>query len=181
MLKAENIRARLKQLMSEATLPPNEDVSVFLHTIEWVGFAQHYNEAADSLSQRSGPVSDLPRILLSGHAVECALKACLVTKAHDVPRIHDLIVLSDRVLNFGFVLLEPELVAIAHLNSVFSEDLVSLTRFLVRYPSNQSEANFQRHVSQISVARIVDSLIAQVTKYNGNANRKPWSGVDEDA
>jgi HEPN domain-containing protein len=181
MGKAQDIRRRLQLLLTESVLEPKEDIPIFLQASEWIGFAQHYSQAAESLSQREGQFSDLPQILLAGHSVECALKACLVARAQPVPHTHDLVALSDVVLDLGFVLHEPELVAITHLDSIFSQDLVSLARFRARYPTKQFQSNVQVHASAESIARIVTSLTSQASRYNEHANRILWSRARGDA
>ena len=181
MPKAKDIRLRLQQMLKDEDGGRGEDLPPFLHAIEWMGFAQQYDEAAGLLSRHSRAASDLPRILLSGHSVECALKACLAVRARDVPRTHNLVALADLVIDLGFVLYEPELLTIVHLDSVFHEDLVSETRFRVRYPTEQFESSIRDHASQPQVARIVESLISQASRYNEHTNRKPWSAVSGDA
>lgn len=181
MHKAQDVRLRLQHLLKDTDFGTKEDVPAYLQAIEWIGFAQQYREAADLLSQHKGTDPDLPRILLVGHAVECALKACLCVKAQPVPRGHNLVELADRALELGFVLHEPDLVAIVHLDSVFHKDLVTNTGFRVRYPTDQFEPSLRNRVSQPLAARIVDSLVNQASRYNEHANREPWSGVSSDA
>lgn len=176
MQKASKIKNRLQLLLSESFDREPELVTSYLQTIEWIGFAQQYSDAAKALEDRIGPVSELPRLLLSGHSIECALKACIVSKSQNVPQTHDLVVLADSVIELGFVLFEPELVSIVNLANVFFEDLVSKTRFRVRYPTKHVESNIRDSVSHQLLARIVTSLTEQASKYNEYANRENWSG-----
>ncbi|MBA2660935.1 MAG: HEPN domain-containing protein [Bradymonadaceae bacterium] len=181
MGKTEAIRSRLKQFLPYDSQGSPERVPEYLHVIEWIGFAQQYNEAANTLSQHNESILWPPRALLSGHALECALKACLLSKGTEAPRDHDLVNLSDMVIDLGFVLYEPELAAIVHLNSVFFMDLVTLTKFKVRYPADFSEATTRSRVPQSFICRIVESLVLQAGKVNDFRNREAWSGVRGDA
>jgi hypothetical protein len=172
---------RLSGILSElCTLPP-DPVPTYLHVCEWIGFARHYSDAASLLSANAATHADLPRILLAGHAMECALKACLLAKGADAPRSHDLVNLADRAIDAGFRLQDPELVAIVNLNSVFERDLVSLTKFRVRYPTKNFEASVRTYAPQVLLARVVDSLLEQASSINDAHNRHEWSGIGPDA
>jgi len=181
MARTDQLRSRLAVLLRGVSVDPSETVPAYLHVGEWIGFAIHYDEAANVLSGRDPTASDLPRLLLAGHAVECALKACLLAKGHVAPRTHDLVALADLVLSAGYSLQEPDLVAIVHLSSVFAKDLISSTEYRVRYPSKQFEARSRDYAPQTNVSRVVGSLVQQATTANEVHNRHAWSGIGPDA
>ncbi len=181
MAKAKQIHSQLAGILSELSALPPDPVPTYLHVCEWIGFAKQYTDAANLLATDGIAHADLPRILLAGHAMECALKACLLAKGASAPLSHDLIDLADRAIDAGFRLHEPELVAIVHLNSVFERDLVSLTKFRVRYPTKNLEASVKTYAPQLQLARVIDSLIEQASLANDFHNRYESSGIGPDA
>ena len=181
MARAKEIHSRLAGFLSELYATPPDPIPTYLHVCEWIGFAKHYSEAASFLASKELAQSSLPRILVAGHAVECALKAFLHATGASAPHIHDLVDLADRAIDAGARLQEPELVAIVHLNSVFSRDIVSLRKFPVRYPAETFGASAKTHAPQLLLARIVESLVEQASSANEARNRHEWSGVGPDA
>ncbi|WP_084018400.1 HEPN domain-containing protein [Azoarcus olearius] len=181
MARAEEIRSRLAGLLSELYATPPDPIPTYLHVCEWIGFAKHYSEAASFLASKELGQPSLPRVLVAGHAVECALKAFLLARGASAPHIHDLVDLADRAIDVGARLQEPELVAIVHLNNVFSRDIVSLHKFPVRYPAKTVGASVKTHAPQLLLARIVDSLVEQARSANDTHNRHQWSGIGPDA
>jgi len=166
MADIEEIRRKIEKIY-QAIDEPKEDLPPKLRVMWWASFAKDYISAA-SILHKEAPQYWLPILQMTGHAVECALKACLVAANKNPPKHHDLIKLYGLVAEFGFQLSDSDKAAIVHLWNFYFEDLATHTQYKARYPAEQIErlgGTVPRHSSFVS---IVDSLIEQITHKGAN-------------
>ena len=125
-----------------------------------------YISAATVVSE-SKPQRLLPRLWLTGHAVETALKACLCARSIDWRGViggHDLIGLLTLAIDQASIHMEDrDVAAVAHLHHVYFEELVAAEtgeerRFYARYP--RGSFGVSTPVNEEYVA-IVESLLKQ--------------------
>src|SRR5262245_64582760 len=99
------------------------DVPLFLQARQLLSGAADYIAAAGILDEDGHHT--WPRLQLTGHAVELALKACLasagVTPAHG----HDLVAFFEQAQQHGFDLDEPSCAALVHLHHFYAQDLAT--------------------------------------------------------
>jgi hypothetical protein len=114
------------------------DVPLALQSRQFAFLAKDYISAASTLEQ-AGPQHWLPRVQLTGLALELALKACLASVSTDPPPSHDLVALCKHVVKLGFELDDPAGAAIVHVHHVYYSDVATGTRYKARYPSKSVE------------------------------------------
>ena len=90
--------------------------------MEWISFADDYIAAA-SIIDAQVPQRWLPRLQMTGQAVESALKACLTSAQTEPPKHHNLVQLYDLASKHGFTLGDPDLAAIVHLRHFYFRDV----------------------------------------------------------
>jgi HEPN domain-containing protein len=160
MLDTDDIQERIEALYAGSEGPAVE-VPLGLQAVEFVYFARDYIDAAGLLE--ATPQYWLPRVQLTGQAVELALKGCLASANVAPPNDHDLAKLYREIEREGFSLEAPMFAAIVHLQHFYFEDLATKTKYKSRYPTRQTErlgGAVPRHAMFVS---IVESLAQQVT------------------
>jgi hypothetical protein len=138
-----------------------------LQVMEWVSFAGQYISAA-SIIDKQAPHLMLPRLQMTGQAVESALKACLVAAHADIPTGkdgHDIVKLYELASEHGFHLEEPDLAFIVHLGHFYFQDLATSTKYKARFPSKMEQLGGAVPLNSTFVA-IVQSLNKQATERN---------------
>ena len=179
MTTAKEVQARLQRFYEDLPILPPERAPLYMHAIEWVGFATMYSDAARELSEVD-PRFTLPRLQLSGHAAECALKACIVSSGEVPDKNHDLVAHADAALSLGYRLSEPQIVQIVHLNQNYFASLTSGTKFKARYPTQYFEGRREPAVSSMLIEMLVKELCRQATAVNDARNRDAFlAGSDE--
>jgi hypothetical protein len=129
----------------------------------WVYFAQSYCAAASALED-SLDTHIHPRIQLYGHAIECALKAFLVSKKHVIPQGsggHDLVNLAAIAESQGCHITELQAMALVQVSSLFSIDIGTRTRYEARYPSKNSESRESTVGDFENIHELVTSVCSQ--------------------
>lgn len=174
MVSARDIQARLQPLYDSSPAFPTEDVPSFLHAKEWIGFATMYAEAARALSGGAAQTFVLPALQLAGHSVECALKACIISAQGSYKNTHDLASLTDCALDLGYVMHEPSVVQIVHLNQNYFVSMASGTKYKARYPIERFEARREPVVSTALIYNIVKDLCAQADRRNESNNKESF-------
>ncbi len=143
-------------------------VPVSLKVKQWVSFAEEYISAT-SIIDIQKPQYLLPKLQMTGQAVESALKACLVAAHEDSPNSHDLVQLYELAAKHGFHLGNPDIAAIVHLGHFYFQDLVTSTKYKIRYPTIQIERLGGSVPTNSTFVSIVRSLCEQATeRNNGN-------------
>lgn len=127
---------------------------------QWGWFANDYILAASSLDERA-PHLWLPRLQVTGQAIESALKACLAAVGVEPPSVHDLVRLYELAAAQGFRLSEPHMAAIVHLGHFYHVDLATSTRYKARFPTSQAEVVGGAVPPHSAFSAIVGSLIRQ--------------------
>jgi hypothetical protein len=131
---------------------------------DWVYFAQRYCAAAVALEDAEDTHIH-PRIQLYGHAIECALKACLVAKRQPIPKGnkgHDLINLATLVEQHGYYVTEAQAIAIVQVSSLFYMDIGSKTLFKARYPIDKAESRESIVGDFEAIHDLIESLCTHV-------------------
>ena len=128
---------------------------------EWMFFAQQYVEAA-SLLDDSAIADNVAKLQLSGHAVECALKAFLLTTTQSNPKTHDLLALGKSAEDAGCHVTEIQAIAVFQLSLSYSMDIATNTRYKARYPTRDFESKVRATPSHDSVAELVANVLTQV-------------------
>jgi HEPN domain-containing protein len=142
MSKIRPIRDHLKKIYkpprgARGPILKAAQIPLPLQAFEWAALAQEYVSAASVLDREDGPRR--PMLHMAGHAVECSLKACLVAVNEKPPQTgkkgHDLDSLYELAEKHGFQLDHRQLAMIVHLHHHCVEDLVTGTRYKMRYPA----------------------------------------------
>ena len=136
-----------------------------LQVMQWISFAEDYIAAA-SIIDGQAPQHWLPRLQMTGQAVESALKACLVSADAELPNHHDLVQLYESASKHGLTLSDPDLAAIVHLGHFYFQDVATGTRYKTRYPTDQTERLGGAVPYNSAFVSIVRSLIEQATERN---------------
>ena len=144
-----------------------------MHVMEWVGYSNMYMDAAKQLPATEHNLK-LPATQLCGHAIECALKACLLAKGIEPALTHNLVKLADDAIASGYVLQEFELVQVVHLNQNYYASLISDAKFRARYPAQYFQGRREPVASPMLVSTIVASLCAQAAANNEGSNREKF-------
>ena len=181
MPTAAEIEARLRPLCHDPLSGGAENVPRYLHAVEWLGRSDMYLAAAEELA-REPDLFSFARIQLSGHAIECALKAAIVTFGRRPERHHhDLSVYADTALALGVRMSEPELVIIVNVNQHYFRSLWSGAKFKARYPTEKFESTREPRIEHQAVARVLGALRPQIESANDERNKQAWlkSGYGE--
>jgi hypothetical protein len=171
MPTAKELQEGILPFYQELLVDPKERVPHYMHVMEWIGYATMYKDAARELHEPA-PQFALPRLQLSGHAMECALKACIVAKGEAPARTHDLVQLVDTVVSLGYVVIQRDLGSIVHLNQNYFSSMLSGTRFKARYPALHFQGRREPAVSSLLIDRIVIDLCRQAHEVNELNNRE---------
>lgn len=159
MVDTEQIKSAIERLYLN-TNEPKVDVPLELQAIELAHFARDYIAAASVVAEQT-PALWLPRLQLTGHAVELSLKACLASAKSIPPSEHDLIKLYQKVEECGFQLTSRDVAAIVHLRHFYFQDLATETKYKTRYPSKKFERLGGSVPSHSTFDTIVNSLLEQ--------------------
>jgi hypothetical protein len=157
---------RVKELLAKAYRSVQGDVVEVPRTaqvIQWVSFANDYIAAASLIDEYAHHRLWLPRMQMTGQAVESALKACVVSAGLKVPVQHDLGALCDLAVSLGFELSDPDLAAVVHLTHLYHEDVATGTRYKTRYPTLHTEALGGAVPANSVYVSIVRTLSVQAT------------------
>lgn len=137
MTDIKQVRCKIEKLYN-AIEGPTLNAPLEFQAYEWAHFAGEYIGAASILDKEESRYM-LPKLQLTGHAIECSLKACLAAANSDPPSNHDLVQLYELAAMHGFQLDEKSLAMIVHLNHYYFRDLATDTKFKARYPTKTSE------------------------------------------
>jgi hypothetical protein len=162
MIDAEKIKDAIEKLYTP-TNGPNVDIPLALRAMQLAEFAKEYIAAA-SIVEREAPQYWLPRLQLTGHAIELALKACIASANSDPPVEHDLIELYRQAEKLGFELDEAGFAAIVHLRHFYYQDLATGTKHKARYPTKQDERLGGAVPSNSTFISVVNSLVEQAAQ-----------------
>jgi HEPN domain-containing protein len=133
---------------------------------DWIGFAQIYLRASVVVEAESlckSPAS----LYLSGHGIECALKACIVAAGEMPRRTHDLIGLMERAEATGYRSSEQNLWRIVRLNWYTFADPETDARLKARYPLNRRQSDPMTPPDAIECAEVGCELFAQAFRRIG--------------
>ncbi|MEN6424723.1 MAG: HEPN domain-containing protein [Phycisphaerales bacterium] len=137
MSEIEETQYRIKeayQYISEPALPlPRE-----MQAIDWWYIAVEYLMGASILDKKE-PHFTGPRLQLTGHAIECSMKACFASVGANPPNTHDLVRLYTLVDKHGFHLENRLQAMLVHLNCHYYQDLGTGSKYKLRYPTETSE------------------------------------------
>ena len=164
-LVAEQMRTSLPPLYEQGPV-----VSTYDMTRLWIIFAKEYLSASEVLRDRDTPLIQ-PWIQVSGHAVECSLKAFLCASGQSVPKDHDLVGLLDLTQRIGLVIEDKDTAMLVHLNHQYSRDMHTSTRYKARYPSDRWELIGGTIPQQDFLKRIVHEICNQAVAVNDQQNR----------
>jgi hypothetical protein len=140
-------------------------VPTALQVVQWVSFAEEYISAA-SIVDKEAPHYVLPRLQMTGQAIESALKACLVAAHVDTPNSHDIVQPYELASKHGFHLGDLDLAAIVHLGHFYFQDLATSTRYKIRYPTVETERLGGAVPTNSTFVSIIQSLSEQATARN---------------
>ncbi len=159
MSNIERIQNRLKKL-HELPGEPSLPIPKELQAYEWALFAIEFLAAASILDQKY-PHFQGPKLQLTGHGIECSMKACIATVSAKIPITHDLVKLYKVIENHGFHLDDRLLAMLVLLNHAYYQDLGSGTKFKLRYPAEMTEGSGVSIPYHSDMEIISDSLIEQ--------------------
>ena len=169
MGRAADARERVRQFMAEQALPL-DPLPLYMQVLEWTAFAEIYLSAARALETGAELEHLYPKTQITGHAIECALKACIAAHGATVPQIHDLVDLADRVLELGIKLSDIDLTCIVNLNREYYRDPVTATKFKARYPAEDGGFRF-RPPPVMLAGEVVRNLLDHAKRENDARNR----------
>jgi len=139
-----------------------EQVSVplSLQAPQWGHFAKDYIAAASIIDEKATNLW-LPRLQVTGHALESALKASLAATGVLPPSTHDLVHLYELAGEKGFRLSESDQAMIVHLSHFYFEDVATGTRYKARFPTSTTEHLGGSVPLHATFQAIVTSLLEQ--------------------
>ena len=156
--------------------PSDVVISFAMVAYDWFHFADSYIRSAALLESKL-PQHWLPVLQLSGHAIECALKGCLVAANVGLPKSHDLIVLAKLGQENGYQLTDPEIAFLVHLSHYYHRDLATGTKHKARYPSNERLGGSVPEVSMFVAT--IQSLMKQATHRTTSPFREMFEAILE--
>jgi hypothetical protein len=168
-----------------SALHPNDESSdqvtpPYLRTLEYIHYAESYILAAGNVADNFR-ISFLPLMQLTGHAIECAMKACISAtgrKPPTGPEGHSLVGLGDCILSLGFEVTEQHKAFVVHINHLYASDLASGSRYKARYPSQKLERLGGSIPPHDAIRQLVKSLCRQaVTRNEGQSPANPRGGA----
>jgi HEPN domain-containing protein len=159
MSKIAEIETRLTGLLQDLSHSESKPRTWMIG--EWMFFAQQYIEAATLLDD--SPIADnVAKLQLSGHALECALKAFLLAATQSTPKTHNLLALGKSAEEAGCHVTEMQAIAVFQLSLSYSIDIATNTRYKARYPTHEFESKVRATPFHDSVAELVANVLAQV-------------------
>jgi hypothetical protein len=134
-------------------------------TLNFVYYSESYIRAAGVTA--ADPLRSLLVLMqLTGHAIECAMKACIASTGGKVPQYHNLVNLGDQVLGLGFNVSEQHRAFVVHVNHIYAHDLYTESTYKARYPSRNTEALGGSVPPHSAFAELVTSLCLQAKERN---------------
>ncbi len=167
MTKIQAVTDRLSGSLKDFSLP-GEERSISWRVRDWNSFAEEYMVAATCLHEQDD-LRVRARLQVSGHSVECALKACLASTNAPVPGTHDLTSLCSQVENAGFHVTELQAIALFQLSLHYFRDIGTGTKFKARYPTEKAEAKRAPVPEHQALSELVESLRTQSLRKIGDA------------
>jgi len=161
MSTIREIQQQVKQLY-EAAHEPATNVPLSVQALQWLAFAREYATAATLVATHEHLM--LPRLQLTGHALELSLKACLAASGSTLPLEHDLVALYELIESRGFHLSEFEQAAIVHLAHFYHRDLATSTKYKTRCPASANERTGGAMPEHSTYAQLVQSLCEQAER-----------------
>ena len=137
-----------------------EEISERMQALYWAYIAVEFLTAAAILDKK-GPHFIRPMLQLTGHAIECSMKACIASVAHEPPKNHDLVQLYKVIDKHGFHLDDRAQALIVHLNHNYYQDLGTGTKCKLCYPFETSERTEGAIPPHSDMVAISNSLIEQ--------------------
>ena len=140
MGKIKKAQFKIKKLY-ESSKEPSFSVPIKKQATAWSYIAEEFLMAA-SILDKKGPNFIRPRLQLTGHAIECSMKACIASVGAEPPggsEGHDLVHLYEIIDKNGFHLEDRLQAMIVHLNHHYFQDLVTESRYKIRYPAKTTE------------------------------------------
>jgi len=131
-----------------------------LQSVEWAYIAIEFLAAASVLDKKE-PHFTKPRLQLTEHAIECAMKACITSVAKKPPNTHDLVRLYREIEKLGFSLDNRSEAWIVHLNHHYYQDLGTGTKFKLRYPAESAERTGGTIPPHADMVAISNALLEQ--------------------
>ena len=171
MSKIDEIKEKLSKLYKWGAQSQNVNIPRPLQAQEWFSFCREYIDAATELDKH-GFKYILPRIQLTGHAVEGALKSCLLAANRDPTHQHDLVFLYKECEKLCIMLDEKSLGAIVHLNHYYFCDLATETKFKARYPAKNVERLGGAILFNVTYVSIVNTLLKYAEGMLSEKNKK---------
>src|SRR3990172_10434654 len=164
MTEIDQIRYQLEKAYEayDSYEKPNLSVPTELLAYKWATFAVEYIYAASILAKEEFRFIK-PQMLLTGHAIECVLKAYLVASRSDPPDKHDLVQLYNLAKNYGYQLNDKSLAMIVPVNHYYYKDLGTKTKYKARYPTKTSERSGGSVPPNSICISIVNTLIEQIS------------------
>lgn len=137
MSKIEKVQREIKKLF-ELNNKNSYQIPKEMQAFSWACIAIEYLTAASILEQKE-PHFTLPKLQLTGHAIECSIKACIASVGAKTPKEHDLVKLYKIIEKHGFHLDDQYQAFICLLNHYYYQDLGTGTKFKSRFPPKNSE------------------------------------------
>lgn len=169
---ASDIEANL-EYRGPIDFSPGNPVPRFEKVRHWSHFAKQYLLASEYLRTRDVPLL-LPWFQVTGHAIECSVKAFICAVEEHVPKSHDLVKLLDTALASGLLACRDDVVHVIEINHIYSRDLQSQTSYKARFPTDRWEPISGSILEQQILARIVNDFCKQAADAN-ECNERPRS------
>lgn len=164
MTNIDQLHRDIKRLYERAE-EPGIEIPLALQSYLLSHVAAEYIGAASVLEKES-PRFWLQTLQLTGHAMECSLKACLAAADVQPQNKHDLVELCKSAWAHGFALDDPSLAMIVHLNHLYYQDLATGTKFKTRYPAKAVErlgGAVPSHSTFVAIIRVIIEQARQRT------------------
>jgi len=165
MSKIDEAQDKIKKLYENINEPPFQ-IPKEMQALHWAYIAIEFLIAASILDKKE-PHFTNPKLQLTGHAIECSMKACIASVGVNPPNEHDLVELYKVIDKHGFHLEERLQTMIVHLNHHYYKDLGTESKFKLRYPTENSEHSGGAIPKFSDMLDISNSLLEQA------ANRAP--------
>jgi HEPN domain-containing protein len=171
MSRIDEIEEKLAATYKAGEQSQELDIPTTQQALEWKSFSRIYINAATELNKH-GMQYILPRLQLTGQAVEAALKAYLLSKSIEPKHTHNLVSLYKQCESNGIGLDDKLLSAIVHLNHYYFRDLATETKYKSRYPTPTAEALGGAVPNNETYISIVNIL-------SGQENASPTNGFND--
>jgi len=167
---ASDIEANL-EYRGPIDFSPGKPIPIFEKVQHWSHLAKQYLLASDYLRTRDVLLLQ-PWFQVTGHAIECSVKAFICAVGSKVPTHHDLIKLLDIAVASGLVADKDDVVRVISINHIYYRDLQIKTRYKARFPSDRWEPIAGSIPEQRVLSRIVNEFCTQAAAAN-ELNKKP--------